>query len=128
MNLKHSWTHYLGLSASFLCLIHCLALPLITPFLPLLASHNHWVVEGVFVLLISLSTLTIYRGFREHEDARALWLGVVAFALLLTSLLLEHHSLQIVLSVSGAALMTTAHYLNFKLCRVTDHCCDQHRH
>ena len=124
MNLKHAWTHYLGLSASLLCLIHCLALPALVPLLPLLAPHNHWFVESIFVLLITLSTFTIYRGFREHEDSRALWLGLTAFILLVTSLFFDHHWFQIILSVCGSALMTVAHYLNFKMCKVVEPCCD----
>ncbi|MBY0386213.1 MerC domain-containing protein [bacterium] len=124
MNIKHAWYHYIGLSASFLCLIHCLALPLITPFLPLLRAHNHWLVESVFVTLITLSTLTIYKGFRAHKDPRSMIVGTVAFLMLFSSLFFAHNDLQMALSIVGSLLMTIAHYTNYKLCRIDKPCCD----
>jgi hypothetical protein len=124
MNQKHWLAHYIGLSASFLCLIHCLALPFVTPFLPLLASHNHWFMEAVFIALITLSTLTIYRGYRTHNDRRALVIGMTAFAFLACSLILPHNNLQLALSVLGSILMMMAHIANYRLCRVTKPCCD----
>lgn len=127
MNLKHAWSHYIGLSASFLCLIHCLALPFVTPLLPFLVGHNHWLVESIFVTLIMLSTITIYKGYREHQEPRSLILGILGFALLFTSLLFDHNQLQIIISVSGSMLMTAAHYTNYKLCKVVEPCC-HHTH
>lgn len=126
MNPKHALSHYIGLSASVLCLIHCLALPLITPLLPLLAGHNHWLVESVFIALITLSTMTIYKGYREHREPRSLILGLCGFVLLVLSLFFEHNGLQISLSVAGSFLMTLAHYTNYKLCKIPDSCCDHH--
>jgi hypothetical protein len=127
MHPKHVWTHYLGLSASFLCLIHCLALPVLTPLLPLFATHNHWLVESIFIVLITLSTMTIYKGYREHREPRSLWIGSFGFCLLTASLFFEHNTIQITLSVLGAAAMTLAHYTNYKLCKITEPCCD-HQH
>ena len=123
MTHKHVIAHYIGLSASFLCLIHCLALPFVTPFLPLLAGHNHWLVESIFILLITLSTLTIYRGYRAHNDRRALITGIIAFVFLASSLLFPHNPMQITLSVAGSMMMMIAHVANYKLCRVTKPCC-----
>lgn len=124
MTAKHILAHYIGLSASFLCLIHCLALPFVTPFLPMLASHNHWFVESIFILLITLSTLTIYKGYRAHNDRRALVTGIIAFVFLAGSLLFPHNPFQITLSVAGSMMMMIAHLANYRLCRATKPCCD----
>lgn len=127
MNPRHAWSHYIGLTASLLCLVHCLALPLVTPFLPLLAGHNHWFTESLFVTLIALSTLTIYRGYKTHRDKRSLCLAIPAFGLLSFSLLIPHTGLQIAVSVLGSFLMTLAHYTNYQFCRHHKPCCD-HAH
>ncbi len=126
MHLKHAWSHYVGLSVSFLCLIHCLALPFITPLLPLLTMHNHWLVESVFIVLIMLSTLTIYKGYREHKERRSMILGAIGFVLLVSSLFFEHDGLQIFISITGSFLMTLAHYTNYKLCKIPETCCEHH--
>ena len=66
--------HWLDLTAvglSGLCLVHCLALPLVIALLPFLArySDGHLHLQMLTVVL-PLSTLALTVGFRRHRDRR----------------------------------------------------------
>ncbi|WP_312345211.1 MerC family mercury resistance protein [Stenotrophomonas acidaminiphila] len=65
-----------ALALSGLCLLHCLALPLLAALLPLLGtwSEAEW-VHGLFVLIAApLTSYALWRAHRHRPLPAALWL------------------------------------------------------
>jgi len=98
---------------SFLCLLHCLALPLVTTFLPLAGqlSENE-LVHQVMVLLAAPATVWAVR--KSRPNAQALWpfMACAAFGLLLLLLagfVHAFHAYETGLTVVGALCLASAH-------------------
>lgn len=112
----------IGLSA--LCLVHCLALPLLLALAPPLAAlpvadeHFHlWLVY----LVLPTSLLALFLGCRQHRRWTVLAWGLSGVGVLLLAALLGHDVLgearEKALTVLGAVLVAIGHGLNFRLCR-----------
>jgi len=111
-----------GALASFLCALHCAALPFVLALLPalglgFLADHGF---ERGFIMCATLFALaTLVYGYRRHHARRALAFLVPALALLWIGGFvfdvhggLGWHSLLVALGGSGVAL---AHLTNLRL-------------
>ena len=127
-----------GTFASFLCAIHCAAMPLAITLLPLLGL-KFLASEPVEWLLLSVSAclgvVSICFGFREHRSRRVWGLVGAALASLVLARVWAHsehgHShdfshheawLESGLMVTGGVLMMSAHWLNQKLCHACRRC------
>ena len=120
-----------AISLSVLCIIHCLALPLIVVLLPVLTALNlqdeavHWWILGA-VVPTSLYALTM--GCKKHKDYSVMVLGFVGLAILIATPFLGHD----LLGVSGESIFTTigalniagGHLINHRLCRRSDCQCN----
>ena len=120
-----------GATASFLCALHCAALPFIFAVLPALGLEflaNH-AFERWFIAFATLLALTmLVRGFRRHRAPHALGLLVPSLVLLWLGgyvFDIEHaggwHALLVALGGSGVAL---AHLVNLRLSHAHDACCN----
>lgn len=101
-----------AVALSGVCLVHCLALPIISTAIPLALQtpESHW----VHVLLVLLATpLSAYVIWKSLEHSRAYWFVVVAasgLALLNVAAFVPVVSaLEAPLTVAGAALLGSAH-------------------
>ncbi len=112
----------IGLSA--LCLLHCLALPLVVLALPVASAivpHQWWVHPAIFGLAVPMATIALVRGWYNHRDRRPVVIGGVGLTLLGIGLLsAEGSATEIVFTVLGGAVVAVAHLLNRRL--------GQHRH
>ena len=120
----------IGATASFLCAMHCAALPFVLALLPalglgFLASHafEHWFIAFATML----ATTMLVRGYLRHRVPYALALLLPALGLLWlggfvfdyeTSLAL--HATLVALGGSGVA---AAHLLNLRLAHTREACC-----
>jgi hypothetical protein len=117
-----------GITASWLCAVHCLALPFLIGALPfvglsfLLDETTERVFIGISVVLAAFSLLPAY--FREHGKLRSIFLAAAGIGLiLLTHFLLEENlTAKIVFLIGGAILISAAHLLNRRLCRACAVC------
>jgi len=112
----------LGMFASAACLIHCLALPLLIPVIPLLALIPHGGVHLLLIIpVIALSLLAFIPGFRRHRslDVIALALGGVSLcsAAVIAETFFGIESLDVPLTVAGGLLLVSAHALNLRRTR-----------
>jgi len=111
-----------GATASFICALHCAALPFVMAVLPalglgFLADH---LFERIFIACASTLALAVLaHGYRRHHDARALRMLAPGFALLWTGgFLVDGHDtigLHALLVVLGGSCVALAHLTNLRL-------------
>ena len=119
------WADAAGVLASALCLLHCLALPLLLAVLPALrwagGDHLHAALVGVALLaaLVSLGP-----GYFKHRRAAVPMIGGVGVACLAVAVFIVGPRYgevgETALTVAGAVLLCVAHLRNRACC----HRCD----
>jgi uncharacterized membrane protein HdeD (DUF308 family) len=116
-----------GAVASFLCAIHCAALPFVLALLPLvglefLADHRF---ERAFVMFAcALALLTLLNGYRRHRRPGSLMLAFPGLSLLLLGVTVAERypvALHSVLVTCGGVLLACAHFVNLRLDRRPPH-------
>lgn len=115
----HRYADRLGLSAAWLCAIHCALLPLAIALLP---AAGVWAWEGleqafvVFATLLGVSSLTL--GFRRHRTFRAFWFLIPGLILLVIGAATHVHEnvmLHAAVMTAGGILVGLAHLVNLRL-------------
>ncbi len=108
----------IGITATSLCALHCILLPILLPILPLLglsvlADHS-W--EHVFLVITAiLGSIALFSGFKRYHGK------FYPFALLFSGVVIYwiKHDFSTELApyfiVVGATLIVAAHWLNIKL-------------
>jgi len=119
----------IGAMASFLCALHCAALPFVLAVLPtlglgFLADH---LFERIFIACASALAITVlWHGYRRHHDRRALTLLVPGLVLMwIGGFLVDGHEtvgLHALLVVLGGSCVALAHLTNLRLQHAQD--CD----
>ena len=113
-----------AITLSIACTLQCLALPLMTVFLPTamalyLGDEQFHLWMLVVVVPISLFGLT--SGCRKHRDLRIMLLGIFGLAILVFSALFGHETLgeigEKTTTTLGACLIAAGHILNHRLCQ-----------
>ncbi len=113
------WADRLGIGASVLCLIHCLALPFALTLFAGWGGSDH----GSFHLLAALTTLPIaiaagWPGYRVHRKRHVVALFVAGGLLIAGALPAEAwlgHAGHIGLTVAGSLLLVVGHVRNWTL-------------
>jgi hypothetical protein len=113
-----------AITLSFICTIHCLALPLVVVFLPALAVLNledeasHlWMLAAV----VPTSLFALTMGCKKHKKLAVMVFGLAGLAVLIAAVLLGHDILteageQILLAI-GAIIIALGHLKNHQLCK-----------
>lgn len=102
---------------SALCLVHCLALPLIVIGVPFFAqfAEGHLHLQ-MLVVVLPLSTLALGIGYRRHRNSRILFAGFVGMILLIIGATVAHAQLGLMadraFTICGSLTLATAHYFN----------------
>ncbi|GAA5132275.1 MerC domain-containing protein [Thalassotalea piscium] len=115
----------IGITATSLCALHCILLPVILPALPLLGvsflADHVW--EHVFLIITAvLGSIAMLSGFKRYH--RKLY----PFYLLILGVIIywQKHdfseAVQPFIIALGALLIVTAHFLNIKLCNSCKPC------
>ncbi len=115
----------IGITATSLCALHCILLPVLLPALPLfglsfLADHA-W--EHIFLLITAvLGTIALFSGFKKYHRRLypfyLLFLGIGIYWI-------KHdfsEAIQPYFIVIGASLIVAAHIINLKLCNSCKQC------
>ena len=117
----------IGITATSLCALHCILLPVLLPALPLLGlsflADHAW--EHVFLMITALlGTLALFSGFKKYHRRiypfYLLFLGVGIYWI-------KHdfsEEIQPYFIVIGASLIFAAHIINLKLCNSCKQCTD----
>lgn len=117
MRLIRSYLDVLGFSASFLCAVHCLLMPLILSFG--LVGGLGWlespVVEWTFIIsTLIMASWSLFGSLPRHRNKRPIFIAALGFAILFGIHLLEHHIGHYFAAIGGV-LIAYAHYLNWHL-------------
>ncbi|WP_322965719.1 MerC domain-containing protein [Sphingomonas fuzhouensis] len=114
---RHWHMDALAISASTLCLIHCLLLPVLIAFLPAIAE---WADLGetfhivMLVIAVPLSGLTLIGGWRRHRAGLPVLVGAVGLILLIVGLAFEGQMAGTALTVAGGLTLAVAHIANLR--------------
>lgn len=126
MNQTHvqKWLDRMAISVSALCMLHCLATPILLVAVPILSStlmadEEFHLFMVIFVLPISLIALFI--GCRRHKDRAVLLLGGLGLLSLVLVAYLGHDLLgeqgEKVATVASGVILAIGHLRNYRLCR-----------
>lgn len=112
-----------GATASFLCAIHCAALPFVLALLPVLGLGflaDHGFERGFVIFACLLALTSLVNGYRHHRRPLPLLLALPGLALLLVGVTFaERYSIALhsTLVTCGGLLVAAAHFTNLRLDR-----------
>ena len=117
MSKSTNWLDGAAVGLSALCLIHCLALPLVVAGLPFLAQfsegHLH---RQMLVVVLPLSIVALGLGYRHHRNGKIFAAGGVGMALLAVGASLAHDNWGLMadrsFTIIGALILAAAHFYN----------------
>ena len=107
----------IGIALSSICLVHCLALPLIVASLPALGEvlpPDFWVHAALIGFALPVTGFTLWRGYLAHRNPRPLLIGTFGLAVVLWGLLTPDVVAAAVLTVTGGLIVACAHLMNLR--------------
>ena len=118
-----------AISLSFLCALHCFALPLIFIVFPSIAAlqlDNEYFHFWMIIIVIPISLYALTLGCKVHKRFYTLSNGLFGLAFLLLAVSLGETVItevgEKILTLIGAAFIAFAHYRNYKLCQHSTDC------
>lgn len=122
MKSKINWDA-LGIGASLACAIHCALLPLFLSSLPLFGVniiHNISFEISMILLALGIGSFSLYHGYQKHHhNLLPLSLFIAGFIfLILKQFFIQYETWML---IPGVVLIITAHFLNYRYCRVHNH-------
>jgi hypothetical protein len=114
----------LGIAASIACAIHCAVLPLLMSSLPILGINiinNFWFEIFMILLAMGIGLHSLTHGFKKHHHRL---LPIIVFIIGISLLLVKQvfHQYQIWFLVPAVILIVSAHFINYRQCRIADQC------
>lgn len=114
----------LGIAASIACAIHCAILPLFFSSLPLFGLeilHNKIFEYSMIAFAAAIGCYSLFHGLKKHHHKK---LPLIVFITGLLFLILKEVfiSVELLLLIPAAILIIGAHFLNFRFCRLANHC------
>ena len=118
----------IAIALSAVCLVHCLAVPVLVAVLPIAAvsfgsdAHFH---SLMLWLVVPTSLVGFGFGYRIHRRPPIPAAGLLGVAVLATAALWGHsswaESVEVTVSVIGSLILGSAHWLNFREVRRAHH-------
>ncbi|WP_049622895.1 MerC domain-containing protein [Frateuria defendens] len=114
----------IGAGASFLCAIHCAALPFVLAALPVLGLEflaDHRFEHGFVLFASALALASLLSAYRHHRRALPLMLALPGLLLLLLGVTVAERypiALHSTLVTTGGLLVAVAHFVNLRLHRL----------
>ena len=123
MNKLVNTSDKLAIGLSFMCAMHCIALPLVLMFLPtvtgLLALNDErfhlWLVFAV----IPISLFAVISGYLHHKGSKVLSVSAAGLVMLVGAVTFGHDVLgetgEVIFTLLGSGLVAFGHIFNIKL-------------
>ncbi|WP_315853253.1 MerC domain-containing protein [Alteromonas oceanisediminis] len=121
----------LGIWVSGLCALHCLALPLLLPILPFVASSfvaEVWFERTILSLSILVGATALLIGFYRHHRQRYPLFALAAGAAIYWNKDIFGEAYEPITIALGAGLIIAAHLMNLRLCRTCRTCESETHH
>jgi hypothetical protein len=111
----------MGICASGLCLIHCLATPVALALFPtvssdILGSNLIHILFGIVVVLLSLAA--IIPNCRSHEHKDIFYIALTGASLIIIAVIFGHdlgEMAEHAMTITGSILLISAHLKNIKV-------------
>lgn len=117
---KPAWDN-ISIFIAALCMVHCIALPLLLTTLPLWGFEvleNPWIELATVITAFLAGGWAIYRGYRRfHKRLSIVVLFFAGLSLLTVANFLHGEVMEMLLKGAGAVLVIIAHVLNWRRCR-----------
>ncbi len=117
-----------GAAVSWICAVHCLAMPFLVSVLPLfglgfLAGEGfEYIFIGISVCIASISILSDFFRFHRNINTMLLFTGGIGLVISADRIFEETGAGKIIFVIFGAGFITAAHLLNRYLCRKCEKC------
>lgn len=111
------WLDRAALTASTVCLIHCLLLPLALAALPALEAAvgaRPWFHQAMLLLIVPVSGFALLLGWKRRRVAGALLLGLLGLACLAVGVAIGESVRETVVTIAGSLLLASAHIVNWR--------------
>ncbi len=119
----------IAVSASILCGVHCLFLPLLVVVSPTIAATifgQESFHQILVFFIIPISVIGLFMGCRKHKNKFVALLGLVGLMTLGLAASLGHSMLgesgETILTLIGSLAIASSHVRNYLLCRQLDSC------
>ncbi|MFM2361146.1 MAG: hypothetical protein RLZZ316_48 [Bacteroidota bacterium] len=122
MKWKLNWDA-LGVTTTVACAIHCAVVPLLVSTLPVLGINivdNPAFEYGMIALALIIGITALWHGFRKHHHSFwpiALFVGGILFLVAKQF----WHQWQLWFLIPAVLLIVSAHFINYRFCRVHNH-------
>ena len=107
-----------AMCASALCMVHCLAVPVLVAALPALVTwfhpgeHFHW---AVLAFAVPTSALALISGWRAHRAVVPVIFGALGLILMTLGVVFAaREAIETALSVSGSVSLAFGHFANWQ--------------
>jgi len=112
--MRTATTDLIGQTLSVLCVIHCVATPIVLSLAPAMMGVFGNAHPVLLVLVLATAAAAFIPGYRHHRQVAPLLLGLGGVMLLTIGTVVFHADLALdtAFSISGAALMLAAHWKN----------------
>ncbi len=111
----------ISLVFSGLCILHCLAVPVLLVLVPLgsglVASDSHF-HQAALLIIVPISLVAFGLGYRQHRQLSVPAVGLAGLSLLVAAAYWGHSAgllAESVLSIGASALLIMAHWKNLRL-------------
>jgi len=114
----------LGIAASLACAIHCAVLPVLLTSLPIFGMNiidNTGFEYFMIVLALAIGSYSLWHGFRKHHH-KTLPIFLFMGGIILLFLKQVWHSYQIWFLAPAIVAIVSAHFSNYRFCRLANHC------
>jgi hypothetical protein len=108
----------IGIVLSGLCVVHCVALPLVLPFVTTVAAfaHSEWTHLALALLIVPTVAFSAWSGYQQHKEASVIWLlgaGTVFVLLaMFAGTYFASELLEAGITTAGSALLIAGHWRN----------------
>lgn len=111
-----------AVALSGLCVLHCLALPLVLVAAPVLGqlADTHFHLQ-MLIAVVPVSALALGLGFRRHRNPLMLVWGSIGMTLLIVGATWAHYRMGLtadrLMTLFGSLILAATHYANSRLAK-----------
>jgi hypothetical protein len=122
MNFRFNWDA-LGIATSLACAIHCAILPLLLTSFPVfgvnIVDNMNFELFMIF-LALAIGSYSLWHGYKKHHHSiLPLLVFIAGISFLFVKQIWHHYELWFL--PIAVILIITAHWINYKACRVHNH-------